>query len=579
MAIKKTFTFTIIIILILLTLFSLFSRYFQKRVKEIREQREVYHQLKLTLTSLDKDFWRLRNSFLETYEYNYKIHNMLIKNLRKLESIVFVSPYIDPEKVSKIESLSHFLNQYKFGAEKLKEKILKFEFSKTKTDADFFSYINFIKNTDKNLSSYLLLLTKLYDQYKTGRRREQFYVLMEALGALKTKNPIVKNLNNRLIDSIVYNYSLTHEIKNAKYQIKYSIYRYSSTFSHIEKDIMQISNKMGKKLNILREKLSNLYFITIFLSFLFFSIYLSWLLLRKIVKTIDRVKNVVEEIYKGNMDIRFVPQGNDEINELGKALNSMLDKIEEMNQKLKAEKEKVDKSDRLKGEFIRRISHEFRTPLNSVMGFSEVLYSMPPEDEKTRKRYIEIILQESEKLRELIEEITLFTNLEYEGYVHLESKFDLIQKIRETIDVKRKHAEEKGLELYLEDKTEKDNIVIGDVDIFQKIFMHLIDNGIKFTEKGGIRIEISDKKEEGNYVIYTFRIQDTGKGMTKEEIKNVFNPFYQSEPILTRRYGGIGLGLTIVKKLIEEMGGDIQIESIPGKGTTYILTLKFKKSR
>jgi len=135
------------------------------------------------------------------------------------------------------------------------------------------------------------------------------------------------------------------------------------------------------------------------------------------------------------------------------------------------------------------------------------------------------------------------------------------------------------LELYLEDKTEKDNIVIGDVDIFQKIFMHLIDNGIKFTEKGGIRIEISDKKEEGNYVIYTFRIQDTGKGMTKEEIKNVFNPFYQSEPILTRRYGGIGLGLTIVKKLIEEMGGDIQIESIPGKGTTYILTLKFKKSR
>ncbi len=579
MTIKKTFIFTIIIISALLILFSLFTIYFQKRVKEIERQRELYHQLKLILTSLDKDFGKLRNNFLETYEYNYKIHNILIKNLTKLEYAVAKTPCIDPEEIPKIEFLSHFLNQYKFGAERLKEKILKFEFSKTKTDADFFSYVNFVKNTDKNLNSYLLLLTKLYDHYKTGGRKEQFYALLEGLKALKSKNPIVKNLNNRLIDSITYNYSLIHKIKNAKYQIKYSTYRYNTMFLHIEKDIMQVSNKMGKKLNILREKASNLYFITIFFSFLFFSIYLSWLLLRKILKTTNRIKNVVEEIYKGNMDVRFVPTGNDEINELGKALNSMLDKTEEVNQKLKAEKEKVDKSDRLKGEFIRRISHELRTPLNSVMGFSELLYSMPPEDEETRKSYVGIILQESEKLRGLIDDITLFTNLEYEDrYIHLESKFDIIQKIQEAIDAKRKYAEEKGLELYLENKTGKDNIVIGDVDIFQKIFMYLIDNGIKFTEKGGIRIEVSDEEEEGDYITYTFRIQDTGKGMTKEEIKNAFNPFYQSESLLTRRHGGIGLGLTIVKKLVEDMGGQIWIESSPGEGTTYILILKFEKS-
>ncbi len=578
MNIKKSFIVTAIIISLLLILFLSFTVSFRKKIYNIKEKTRVCYTIRVILTSLDKDFWKLKNEFLESHIYDYSIHNEIVKKLNNLKSLIKQD---FPEDIFKTELLYSFLNQYKFGTEKLRRKMLKLEFSNTALDASFLSYITLLNNIDKNSSPYILAITRLYNGYRANNGKDWVYALLKSLESSKgIADTQLVNIKNKFIKAIEYNYGLYSEVKNARYQIKYSTYRFNTTFSALENELVLSSYRTEKKLDLLRKKVFYIYFWTILISFLIFIVYLSWLLFKKILDPISRVERIVKEVSKGNLHIRFSPKEDNEIEDLGKVLNNMLDKIKEINQKLEKEKERANRSSRLKGEFIRRISHEFRTPLNSVMGFSEVLYSMSPGDEETRRKYIEIIIKESEKLRNLIDDIFLFTNLENEdNYVHMEAEFDLVKKIQEIIEIKKGQAEEKGLKLYIKNKVGEPNIVLGEGDIFQKIFIHLIDNGIKFTERGEIEIEISDKKEEKDFVIYTFLVGDTGKGMTEEEIKNAFNPFYQSEPLLTRRYSGIGLGLTIVKKLVEDMEGQIWIESSLGKGTTYHLTLKFKKSK
>ncbi|HID16063.1 MAG TPA: HAMP domain-containing histidine kinase, partial [Candidatus Atribacteria bacterium] len=199
------------------------------------------------------------------------------------------------------------------------------------------------------------------------------------------------------------------------------------------------------------------------------------------------------------------------------------------------------------------------------------------EISESQRRYVEIILRESKKLRDLIDEILTFSEIEEDKFSPIVSEIDLVEKLREIINMKTEEASAKGLKIIFLNKVGTNDIVIGDSLSLVKIFEQLISNAIKFTEKGKIEVAIAEKKEEENSILYYFYIKDTGIGIEKDQIDKIFEPFYQLDPILTRRFGGLGLGLTLVKRLIEYMGGHIWIDSTPGQGTTYNFTLKFKK--
>ncbi len=224
----------------------------------------------------------------------------------------------------------------------------------------------------------------------------------------------------------------------------------------------------------------------------------------------------------------------------------------------------IKRLEKIKRDFVSNISHELRTPLTAIKGFVETIEETPHEKHRA---YIEIIKRNTDRLINIVKDLLVLSEVEEPEIKPLMERTDLKELLERIAKLFEKQLREKSL--YLKIDIEDDaKTLIADPFKLEQLFVNLIDNGIKYTEKGGISIGI--RKEDGNVKI---EIEDTGIGIPEEHLPRIFERFYVVDKSRSRGSGGTGLGLSIVKHIVLLHNGSIDVKSTPGKGTRFTITL------
>jgi signal transduction histidine kinase len=229
-----------------------------------------------------------------------------------------------------------------------------------------------------------------------------------------------------------------------------------------------------------------------------------------------------------------------------------------------------------KSMFLANVSHELRTPLNGVIGMSELLKATALTDDQ--EGYADSIRVCADTLLSVINDLLDFTKLEA-GKMNFSSlPMNLPDTIREVVRALSYQNNEKGLETIVSlDNLSPDQVVLGDPLRLHQILLNLLSNAYKFTLKGSVTVRSRINKETAKFINVTISVQDTGIGIPEEQRLKLFQPFSQVESTSSRSFQGTGLGLSICKSLVERMGGEVWLESIPGRGTTVSFHMKFPK--
>ncbi len=239
---------------------------------------------------------------------------------------------------------------------------------------------------------------------------------------------------------------------------------------------------------------------------------------------------------------------------------------------LRLAKEAAEKAAKVKSEFLANMSHEIRTPMNAIMGMAHLaLRADPPPRQRD---YITKIYAAAHSLLGIINDILDFSKIEA-GKLHLESRaFSLESLLDELRELFAERSREKNLDLAFVVQEDVPQAFIGDSLRLAQIITNLLSNSVKFTERGGICLECAVNSRAADEIELLFSVRDTGIGMEPEQIAGIFSAFTQGDSSTTREYGGTGLGLAITKSLVELMGGEIHIQSEPGKGTRTTFTCR-----
>lgn len=232
-----------------------------------------------------------------------------------------------------------------------------------------------------------------------------------------------------------------------------------------------------------------------------------------------------------------------------------------------------EESNQIKSFFLSNISHELRTPLNAIIGLSKTIKDNIPDP--AIKGNLEVIEYSSLGLLNAIDDILDYSKIEKKE-LKLEYKpFDLHRVVKEVHSMTEKQASDKGLKFVFEEIMQMPNFVIGDRTRTRQILLNVLSNAIKFTHEGQVKLAIKTESIGENRSKIVFTIADTGVGIQAEKLDRIFESFIQEQIDDKRKFGGFGLGLCIVKALVDQYGGKLQIESATGVGTTVSVSLGF----
>lgn len=278
--------------------------------------------------------------------------------------------------------------------------------------------------------------------------------------------------------------------------------------------------------------------------------------IRSIVNPVTKMRDATMKYAKGDFSLEMDDFGSTELKELGKSINYMINEIKD--------------ADKMKNDFISTISHELRTPLTAIKGWGETLLQMGQTDEELMKRGMNVIIGESQRLTELVEELLDFSRIQNGALKMRIEKIDILAELDETVFVFRDRANREGKELSY-NAPEEPAPALGDANRITQVFSNILDNAIKYTEEGG-KISVLATIEEDNTLVIT--ITDTGCGISEEDLPKVKEKFYKTNNTVR----GSGIGLAVADEIIKQHNGRLEIYSVLGKGTSVKITFPIDKS-
>ncbi|MGE5471557.1 MAG: ATP-binding protein [Bacteroidota bacterium] len=281
---------------------------------------------------------------------------------------------------------------------------------------------------------------------------------------------------------------------------------------------------------------------------------------------ITRMISGIHAFQQGDLKRRLDARSADEMGELARSFNGMADSVEESFRRLEEAKEKAEEASRLKSAFLATVSHELRTPLNGILGFAELLKSELSNPEQLE--YARIIQGSGEHLLQLVSEILDLAKIESGEMTFNYGDIPLAAIVRESLAGHRSSAEAKGLALHLELADDLPATLHTDITRLRQLLNNLLNNAVKFTDHGRVTLAVRPVGDE-----IAFAVSDTGPGIPPEHLATVFEKFKQLEHFLTRQHGGTGLGLALVRQLVEHMGGRVTLESAVGIGSIFTIFL------
>ena len=268
-------------------------------------------------------------------------------------------------------------------------------------------------------------------------------------------------------------------------------------------------------------------------------------------------------------------RGVEERNEMLAQMNDDLQREIVKLKEAEAAKDHAEAASQVKDEFLANMSHELRTPMNAIIGLSHLC--LQTEMSSKQNDYLQKIHGSAKSLLGILNDILDVSKIEAGKMEMDQIPFDLEEVMGNLATIVGNKAQEQRLEFVLETALNVPSLLIGDPMRLGQVLINLAGNAVKFTENGEVIVSAKVERETSNEVVLRFSVRDTGIGMSQEAIDKLFRPFTQADSSITRKFGGTGLGLTISKRLIEMMGGEIRVESQPGVGSKFTFTARFQK--
>ena len=285
---------------------------------------------------------------------------------------------------------------------------------------------------------------------------------------------------------------------------------------------------------------------------------------RSIAVPLVKLKKATQNIKEGNLDFVLDVEGNDEFSEL-------CQDFEEMRRRLKESTEEKNLIEKENKELISNISHDLKTPITAVKGYIEGIMDGVADTPEKMDRYVRTIYNKTNEMDHLINELTFYSKIDTNRIPYTFNKIHISDYFEDCVDELSVELDSSGISLTYFNYLEEDAVVIADAEQLKRVINNIVSNSLKYMDKpkGVINIRLRDV---GDFI--QIEIEDNGKGIAQKDLANIFERFYRTDASRNSSKGGSGIGLSIVKKIMEDHGGQVWATSKEGTGTTMYLALR-----